>query len=53
VWPSSSPRVNVKINVALLILFTAGNLLPQQVIITPLYRLYLKIPLPGLLSGSG
>jgi multiple sugar transport system permease protein len=46
-------RVNVRINVALLILFTAGNLLPQQVIITPLYRLYLKLPLPGFLSGSG
>jgi multiple sugar transport system permease protein len=46
-------QVNVKVNVALLILFTAGNLLPQQVIITPLYRLYLKIPLPGFLSGSG
>jgi multiple sugar transport system permease protein len=46
-------RVDVKINIALLILFTAGNLLPQQVVITPLYRLYLKIPLPGFLSGSG
>ena len=37
----------------LLILFTAGNLLPQQVIITPLYRIYLAIPLPHFLSGSG
>lgn len=46
-------RVNVKLNVALLILFTAGNLLPQQVIITPLYRIYLKISLPDFLSGSG
>lgn len=46
-------RVNVKINVALLILFTAGNLLPQQVIITPLFRIYLKIHLPHFLSGSG
>lgn len=46
-------RVNVKVNVALLILFTAGNLLPQQVIITPLFRMYLKIPLPSLLSDSG
>ena len=27
-------------------LFTAGNLLPQQVIITPLYRLYRSVPLP-------
>jgi multiple sugar transport system permease protein len=46
-------RVNVKVNVALLILFTAGNLLPQQVIITPLYRMYLKIHLPHFLAGSG
>ncbi|MFC8228868.1 carbohydrate ABC transporter permease [Streptomyces sp. NPDC057287] len=46
-------RVNVKINVALLILFTAGNLLPQQVIITPLFRMYLKIPLPSFLADSG
>ncbi|MEV6791981.1 carbohydrate ABC transporter permease [Streptomyces sp. NPDC051320] len=46
-------RVNVKINVVLLIVFTAGNLLPQQVIITPLYRIFLKLPLPSFLSGSG
>ncbi|MEW2166061.1 carbohydrate ABC transporter permease [Streptomyces sp. NPDC007084] len=46
-------RVNVRINVALLILFTAGNLLPQQVIITPLFRMYLKIPLPSFLADSG
>jgi multiple sugar transport system permease protein len=46
-------RVNSKVNLALLLLFTAGNLLPQQVIITPLYRLYLLIPLPGFLSSSG
>ena len=46
-------RVNVKINVALLIVFTAGNLLPQQVIITPLYRLFLQIHVPTFLSGSG
>ena len=46
-------RVNVKINVALLIVFTAGNLLPQQVIITPLYRLFLQIHIPTFLAGSG
>jgi multiple sugar transport system permease protein len=46
-------RVNVKFNIALLILFTAGNLLPQQVIITPLFRIYLKIHLPHFLAGSG
>ena len=46
-------RLNFRFNIALLILFTAGNLLPQQVIITPLYRLYLAIPLPHFLSDSG
>jgi len=46
-------RVNMKVNLALLLLFTAGNLLPPQVIITPLYRLYLLIPLPSFLSSSG
>jgi multiple sugar transport system permease protein len=46
-------RVNVRVNVALLIMFTAGNLLPPQVLITPLYRLYLFIHLPVWLTGSG
>jgi multiple sugar transport system permease protein len=46
-------RMSFKFNIALLILFTAGNLLPQQVIITPLYRLYLQIHLPHFLSDSG
>lgn len=46
-------RVNIKVNVALLIMFTAGNLLPQQVLITPLYRLFLQIHLPSFLSSSG
>lgn len=45
-------RFNLKFNLALLMLFTAGNLLPQQVIITPLYRLYLMLPLPGSESGT-
>jgi multiple sugar transport system permease protein len=46
-------RADIRVNVALLLLFTAGNLLPQQVIITPLYRLYLLIPLPTFISSSG
>jgi multiple sugar transport system permease protein len=46
-------RTDIRINVFLLLLFTAGNLLPQQVIITPLYRLYLLIPLPSFISSSG
>src|SRR3954452_10540172 len=46
-------RLSFRFNIPLLVLFTAGNLLPQQVIITPLYRIYLAIPLPTFLSGSG
>lgn len=46
-------RFSFRFNLPLLIAFTAGNLLPQQVIITPLYRLYLQIHLPGFLSSSG
>lgn len=46
-------RLSIKFNVAMLILFTAGNLLPQQVIITPLYRIYLWIHVPHFVSSSG
>jgi multiple sugar transport system permease protein len=42
-----------KLNLLVLMLFTAGNLLPPQVIIIPLYWLYLATPLPGLLSDNG
>ena len=34
-------------------MFTAGNLLPPQVIIVPLYRIYLLLPLPPPLSDNG
>lgn len=46
-------RLGFRFNIALLILFTAGNLLPQQVLITPLYRMYLAIHVPEFLSDSG
>ncbi len=46
-------RFSFKFNLLLLLIFTAGNLLPQQVIITPLYRMFLILPLPGFLSPSG
>ncbi|WP_399946307.1 carbohydrate ABC transporter permease [Streptomyces sp. BBFR25] len=45
-------RFDFRLNLALLILFTAGNLLPAQVLITPLYRLYLLVPLPWWMSDS-
>ena len=47
-------RFSFWFNVPLLIFFMAANLLPPQVIITPLFELYLRIPLPGWASnGSG
>jgi multiple sugar transport system permease protein len=42
-----------KINLPILMLFTAGNLLPPQVIIIPLYWLYLNIPISDLISDNG
>jgi len=46
-------RFDFRLNIFLLLVFTAGNLLPQQVIITPLYRMYLLINLPGItMSGK-
>jgi multiple sugar transport system permease protein len=36
-----------------LMIFTAGNLLPPQIIIVPLYRLYLLLPVPAPLSDNG
>ncbi|MFZ5854188.1 MAG: carbohydrate ABC transporter permease [Chloroflexota bacterium] len=46
-------RFRWRFNLGLLMLFTAGNLLPQQVIITPLYRMYLALPLPSFLTDNG
>lgn len=46
-------QVRLRGSVALLIVFTAGNLLPQQALITPLYRIFLAIPLPTWLASSG
>jgi multiple sugar transport system permease protein len=46
-------RLSFRWNVPLLIFFMAANLLPQQVILTPLYHMYLRMPLPTWLSDSG
>ncbi len=46
-------RFSWRFNLVFLMIFTAGNLLPQQVIITPLFRLYLLLPLPAPLSDNG
>jgi multiple sugar transport system permease protein len=39
--------------IPLLIIFTAGNLLPPQVLITPLYRIYLAVHVPHFISANG
>ena len=46
-------RLGFRWNVPLLIFFMAANLLPQQVLLTPLYHMYLRMPLPTWLSDSG
>jgi multiple sugar transport system permease protein len=46
-------RFSWRFNLLVLMLFTAGNLLPQQVLIVPLYHVYLALPLPGFLSDNG
>ncbi|MBA3875432.1 MAG: ABC transporter permease [Anaerolinea sp.] len=46
-------RYSWRFNLGLLMLFTAGNLLPQQVVILPLYRIYLALPLPKFLASNG
>ncbi|MFF3545613.1 carbohydrate ABC transporter permease [Streptomyces platensis] len=45
-------RLRIRGGIILLMVFTAGNLLPQQVIVTPLYVLFNRIPLPYWMSDS-
>jgi multiple sugar transport system permease protein len=45
-------RLKLRGGIVVLMFFTAGNLLPQQVIVTPLYVLFNKIPLPWWMSDS-
>ena len=49
----AASRYSWKFNISLLVLFTAGNLLPQQIIVMPLFQAYNRIPLPDFLSNSG
>ena len=46
-------RFSWRFNVTLLIMFTAGNLLPPQVLAAPLYEMYKFTPLPLAVSDSG
>ncbi|MEU4474336.1 carbohydrate ABC transporter permease [Micromonospora sp. NPDC023888] len=45
-------RFSWKLNVVLLGIFTAANLLPQQALLIPLFRLFTEVPLPEFMSDS-
>ena len=46
-------RLKLRFGLALLLVFTAGNLLPQQVFLAPLFKIYNAVMVPGWLSDSG
>jgi multiple sugar transport system permease protein len=46
-------RFRWRFNIALLIMFTAGNLLPPQVLAAPLFSMFKFFPLPYSISDSG
>jgi multiple sugar transport system permease protein len=46
-------RVRSRVNLFLLLMFTAGNLLPPQVIIVPLYYIFNAVPLPNSIADNG
>jgi multiple sugar transport system permease protein len=46
-------RLSFRWNIPLLLFFMCANLLPEQIILQPLYRIYLQIPLPTWLSDTG
>jgi multiple sugar transport system permease protein len=46
-------QVRFRGRVPLLLLLATGSLLPYPVLIVPLFHLYTRVPLPGLLSDSG
>jgi multiple sugar transport system permease protein len=49
----AATKFSWRFNVTLLMVFVAGNLLPQQVIIVPLYYLYQALPIPAPFSDNG
>jgi multiple sugar transport system permease protein len=46
-------RYSWRFNLGMLMMFTALNLLPPQIVITPLYRIYLNLPLFAPFSDNG
>jgi multiple sugar transport system permease protein len=46
-------RFSFKFNLVMLALFTAANLLPQQALLVPLFRMFLNVEVPYWFSDSG
>ena len=46
-------RFSSKLNLAMLAFFVAGNLLPPQALLVPVYRIFRAVPLPTWLAESG
>jgi len=46
-------RYESRFSVPMLMLFTAGNLLPPQLLFIPLFRIYLKIHVPHFINSNG
>jgi multiple sugar transport system permease protein len=46
-------RFSFKLNIALLAFFLAGNLLPPQALLIPVYRIFRSVQVPYWLSDSG
>ncbi len=49
----AASRYSWRFNIFFLVLFTAGNLLPQQILVAPLFQAFRRIPLPDFMSNSG
>lgn len=45
-------RYSWRFNIAFLVLFTAGNLMPYQVLFQPLFQIYKRVPWPDILSDT-
>jgi multiple sugar transport system permease protein len=46
-------RFSFKFNLVMLTFFTAANMLPQQALLVPLFRLFLNVEVPYSISDSG
>ena len=46
-------RFSFRFNLIMLLIFTAGNLLPQQILLAPLFKIYTTVQVPTWFSSSG